>query len=82
MGTANSGIVAQQIQHRLRREAKVLAALRLEPQTIDQLLSTVYADVSPRLLAMAARSLLAHLLKLRGDARAVEQNSGWRLSQP
>jgi glyoxylase-like metal-dependent hydrolase (beta-lactamase superfamily II)/8-oxo-dGTP pyrophosphatase MutT (NUDIX family) len=70
------------IEHRLRREAMVLAALRPELQTIEQLLSTVYADVSPRLLAMAARSLLAHLLKLRGDGRAVEQDSDWRLPQP
>jgi glyoxylase-like metal-dependent hydrolase (beta-lactamase superfamily II)/8-oxo-dGTP pyrophosphatase MutT (NUDIX family) len=70
------------IEHRLTREAKVLAALRPEARTIEQLLSTVYADVPPQLLTMAARSLLAHLIKLRRDERAVEQGGGWRLSQP
>ena len=70
------------IEHRLRREARVLAALRPEPLTIDQLLQTAYTDVPPKLLAMAARSLLAHLIKLRGDARAVEVDGGWRLMQP
>ena len=70
------------VEHRLRREARVPATLRPEPLTIDQLLPTVYTDVPPKLRAMAARSLLAHLIKLRGDARAVEIDAGWRLMQP
>ncbi len=59
----------QIIDHRLKREAKVLGAVTAEAQPIDALLATVYADVPPKLHAMARRSLLAHLLKLRDDGR-------------
>jgi glyoxylase-like metal-dependent hydrolase (beta-lactamase superfamily II) len=69
------------IAHRLKREAKVLGALREHgPATLEQLLPFVYDDVDPRLLPVAARSLLAHLGKLRVDGAAVESGDGWRVS--
>lgn len=58
------------VNHRLAREAKVFNALAPEPQTVQALVEAVYADVPPKLHAMAARSLTAHLLKLEGDGRA------------
>lgn len=59
------------VSHRLRREAKVDAALRtLSAGTLDELLPLVYDDVPAALHGMARRSLLAHLLKLRDDGRA------------
>mgnify|MGYP003576343603 CR=1 FL=1 len=69
------------INHRLKREAKVIDALRdLGPDaSIDALLAQVYDDVSPRLLAMATRSLKAHLYKLRDEARAREIGERWTL---
>ena len=70
------------IDHRLRREAKVLDALRqLGPAAADALLAQVYDDVPSRMHAMAMRSLKAHLFKLRGDARAAEEGGRWRLLQ-
>jgi glyoxylase-like metal-dependent hydrolase (beta-lactamase superfamily II)/8-oxo-dGTP pyrophosphatase MutT (NUDIX family) len=68
------------ITHRLQREAKVFAALQPATQSLDQLLATVYADVVPQLLPVARRSLLAHLLKLRDDSRAIEVAAGWQLT--
>ena len=69
------------IDHRLRREAKVVAALReIGPQAaIEVLLAKVYDDVAPRLHAMATRSLTAHLLKLAHDGAAVESQGAWTL---
>lgn len=68
------------IEHRLRREAKVVDALReLGPAAADALLPRVYDDVPQRLHAMAMRSLKAHLFKLRDDARAVEREARWSL---
>ncbi len=68
----------QIIDHRLKREAKVLDAVKPEMQATDQLLATVYADVAPKLHMMARRSLLAHLLKLRDDGRIVQAgDDGW-----
>ena len=65
------------VDHRLQREAKVLAAVPAEAAAdTDALLATVYADVPPHLHAMARRSLLAHLLKLRGEHRVAEPAPG------
>jgi glyoxylase-like metal-dependent hydrolase (beta-lactamase superfamily II) len=67
----------QIIDHRLRREAKVLQAFDDgRSQSLEALLATVYDDVPPQLHAMARRSLLAHLLKLRDDGRIVEASPG------
>jgi glyoxylase-like metal-dependent hydrolase (beta-lactamase superfamily II)/8-oxo-dGTP pyrophosphatase MutT (NUDIX family) len=68
------------IDHRLRREAKVVDALRdLGPAAADALLPQVYDDVPQRMHAVAMRSLKAHLFKLRDEARAAEQGECWSL---
>ena len=66
------------IQHRLRREAKVLAALPAQPAALAALVRRVYDDVSPQLHALAERSLLAHLLKLEAEGRAARDGERWR----
>ena len=59
------------IAHRLKREAKVLAALqRVGPASVEQLVADVYADVSVMLHGVAQRSLSAHLIKLQADGLA------------
>ena len=66
------------IAHRLKREAKVLAAVRkLGPAGAEALLASVYADVPQRLHAMALRSLTAHLFKLRDEATVIEADGLW-----
>lgn len=68
------------IAHRLKREAKVVAAMsKLGPASTDTLLPSVYDDVRPALHPMARRSLTAHLLKLRDDGRARVQGDTWSL---
>ena len=63
----------QIVAHRLKREAKVLQAFSSrDPHSMDRLLAAVYDDVPHKLHAMARRSLLAHLLKLRDDGRLVQ----------
>lgn len=71
------------VAHRLKREAKVVAALRaLGPADADTLLARVYDDVKPQLLAMALRSLRAHLFKLRDEGAAAERDGRWALTAP
>ncbi len=65
------------IAHRLKREAKVAAALSAVPRTLDELVPQVYDDANPALYGVAARSLLAHLLKLAADGRAAEREGRW-----
>ena len=70
------------VAHRLKREAKVLQAFDAAgAHGVDTLLARVYDDVPAQLQAMARRSLMAHLLKLRDDGRIVESSSGhWALA--
>jgi glyoxylase-like metal-dependent hydrolase (beta-lactamase superfamily II) len=66
------------VAHRLGRENKVIEALRrFGASTVEQLVPAVYNDVPERRHAMAARSLLAHLIKLKADGRASESNGRW-----
>jgi glyoxylase-like metal-dependent hydrolase (beta-lactamase superfamily II) len=66
------------IAHRLRREAKVLQALRAHgPGDLAALVRPVYDDVPEALHAVAQRSLLAHLLKLQHDGAASEAAGVW-----
>ena len=71
------------IDHRLKREAKVVDALRgLGSADESALLAKVYDDVAPRLHMMALRSLRAHLYMLRDEARAAEVDGRWALVGP
>lgn len=72
------GVLRALIAHRLRREAKVLAALQSAGAApIEALLPLAYDDVPPALHGAAQRSLLAHLLKLRADGVARLDGAAW-----
>jgi endoribonuclease LACTB2 len=66
------------IAHRLEREARVYAALSAEPHTVVELVPPAYPDVSPAIYGLAAKSLLAHLIKLERDGRAIRESDRWR----
>ena len=68
------------IDHRLGREAKVIAALEAHPgSTLWDLTPHVYDEVDPKLHRLASRSLLAHLEKLELENRAERTDDRWRL---
>ncbi|MGE0873677.1 MAG: MBL fold metallo-hydrolase [Burkholderiales bacterium] len=70
------------IAHRLKREAKVLDAVRaLGEASADELLPRVYDDVSPRLHQVAARSLAAHLGKLVEEGRIALEAGRYRVER-
>lgn len=74
------GEIEHLIAHRLKREAKVVDALtRLGAVSIETLTPVVYDDVDPVMHSWAAMSLHAHLLKLRDDGRAGQQDTLWRM---
>jgi recombination protein RecT len=51
--------------HRLKREAKVLAAMRSKPAgNVEEWVALAYDDVPPRMWPMAQRSLLAHVQRI------------------
>ena len=69
------------VLHRLARENKILAAMKLSdtPQTIESLVKSAYEDTPAERHALAARSLLAHLYKLKQEGRVLEQDDRWSL---
>jgi glyoxylase-like metal-dependent hydrolase (beta-lactamase superfamily II)/8-oxo-dGTP pyrophosphatase MutT (NUDIX family) len=72
--------VQLRVRHRLKREAKVVAALRDTGEApLRTLLPRVYDDVPQQLLPVAERSLLAHLHKLAADGVAHDDGDRWRL---
>jgi glyoxylase-like metal-dependent hydrolase (beta-lactamase superfamily II) len=56
--------------HRAEREAQVVAALADGPRTIAEMVEVIYADRPKEVHPLAARSVLAHLLKLAEEGRA------------
>jgi len=57
------------IEHRLEREAQILACLRDGVSTIPEMVARIYAGVDKRLHPAAARSVLAHLIQLTEEGR-------------
>ena len=63
------------LAHRLEREERVVQALAAHGSaTPGQLVPAAYPDVKPDLYPFAERSLLAHLIKLVHDGRAIERD--------
>lgn len=75
--------IAQIIAHRLAREKKVLNALKpLGQIDLAALTKIVYDDVDESLHMMASFSLLAHLIKLKEEHIAQEDDTGhWSLKK-
>lgn len=69
------------VEHRLFREEKIVAALAAEGRPLSELVKTVYSDVDASLHPIAERSLLANLIKLEREGRAISTADGaWRRS--
>ena len=59
-------VIAQLKAHRLKREAKVIAAMQALPEgSMQQWVERVYDDVPAQLWPVALRSLLAHVERIR-----------------
>lgn len=68
------------VQHRLGRERKVVDKLAaLGAVTLEELTTAVYEDVDQRMHFMASMSLLAHLIKLEDEGRALQKDKLWRM---
>ena len=74
-------VVAWLINHRMKREAKVVAALENHANlSVRDLTPFVYDEVDKKLYHLAERSLLAHLLKLEREELACKENDKWQLT--
>jgi len=76
-----AALIDQYLQHRAEREEEIIAALRDGAMTPEEIVPRIYKNLMPPLLAAAADSVLAHLVKLRDEGRAVEAGESWRLTE-
>ena len=72
-------LIRKFLQHRRMREQKIIDALNSSVQTIEELLPSVYDDVAETSYPIAARSLLAGLIKLAEDGVCTSSGDGWSL---
>ena len=67
-GGVASAAIAHLKAHRLKREAKILAAMQAHPEgTPDDWVARAYDDVPPRMWPVAKRSLLAHVARIEAS---------------
>jgi glyoxylase-like metal-dependent hydrolase (beta-lactamase superfamily II) len=71
--------VQSYIEHRLGREAQILARLKEGPQTVPQMVAKNYADTPIHLHAAAGRSMLAHLIQMVKDGRVKTEDGQARI---
>ncbi|MEW6060062.1 MAG: MBL fold metallo-hydrolase [Actinomycetota bacterium] len=78
------------LEHEAMREEQVIAALEGGPRTAEETAALLdgddHGDEPPEVRALAARLVLAHLLKLESEGRAEKRTEGgvarWSLSPP
>jgi glyoxylase-like metal-dependent hydrolase (beta-lactamase superfamily II) len=71
--------VEEYVAHRLKRERDILAAVRGGASTAEEVVAHAYTDVHPKMHALAARAVTAHLLKLEEDG-LVRRDAGGRFN--
>jgi glyoxylase-like metal-dependent hydrolase (beta-lactamase superfamily II) len=65
------------ISHRRMRERQILDHLVEGRGTVEEMVAAMYRDIDPRLHGAAGRSVLAHLVDLRGQGRARQEGERW-----
>jgi glyoxylase-like metal-dependent hydrolase (beta-lactamase superfamily II)/ADP-ribose pyrophosphatase YjhB (NUDIX family) len=61
--------IQEYLDHRIEREKNILAAWGRGARDLPEIVKQVYTDVPPAMYALAERSVMAHLEKLREDRR-------------
>lgn len=78
--------IDEYLAHRAMREEQVVAALGDGPRTPEEMVSEIYGEYPPEVHDLAARSILAHLIKLEAEGRAEKRKTKggvrWSLLEP
>ena len=75
-------VLRQYLEHRREREEQVLSALREGETTPEQIVARIYLGLDDRLFRVARETVLAHLLKLEREGRAVQRGNSWHIMEP
>ncbi|HEV3468819.1 MAG TPA: MBL fold metallo-hydrolase [Pyrinomonadaceae bacterium] len=68
--------IDEYVEHRLKRERDILAAVRGGAGTAPEIVARVYTDVHPRMHPLAERAVAAHLEKLEEDGLVSRDKGG------
>ncbi|MBV9924565.1 MAG: MBL fold metallo-hydrolase [Acidobacteria bacterium] len=71
-----SAKIDEYVSHRLKRERDILAAVRAGAGTPEEVVAQAYTDVHPKMHALAARAVSAHLIKLEEDGLVRRREGG------
>ncbi len=73
-------VIEEYLKHRLARERQILTLLGKGPAKVPELVEKIYAEVPEALHPVAAFSVLAHLIKLKGDRKVSgrDMRSTWK----
>ena len=72
-----ASVIDAYLAHRAGREAQVMELLRAGIGSIDGIVERLYTELHPTVVRAARDSVLAHLIKLRNEGRAVERDGEW-----
>jgi glyoxylase-like metal-dependent hydrolase (beta-lactamase superfamily II) len=70
------------LEHRHEREEQILVALRSGDRAPDALVPLIYRGLKEDLFHVARETVLAHLLKLEREGRAVRRGDSWHIMEP
>jgi glyoxylase-like metal-dependent hydrolase (beta-lactamase superfamily II) len=76
-----AALIDEYLAHRAEREQQVIAALGSGCKTVDQVVDRIYTGLHPTVVRAAADSVLAHLIKLKDEGRALESADHWHLAE-
>lgn len=66
--------------HRKQREGQILRLLKADVGAIPDMVAKMYVGVDPRLFPAAERSVLAHLIDLRGRGLVMGDDDQWKIA--
>jgi glyoxylase-like metal-dependent hydrolase (beta-lactamase superfamily II) len=72
------GLVREMLTHRMIREQAIARKLNDGPSDTYTIMDALYSQLNPRLRQAAERNVLAHLLKMESEGKAVRDGTLWR----
>jgi glyoxylase-like metal-dependent hydrolase (beta-lactamase superfamily II) len=72
------GLVREMLTHRMLREQAIARKLNDGPSDTYTIMDALYSQLNPRLRQAAERNVLAHLLKMESEGKAVRDGTLWR----
>lgn len=73
-------IIDEYVAHREGRERQVLALLERGASTVGAIAAAIYPDLDPALSGAAHETVLAHLVKLEEEGKAVARGDRWQVT--